>query len=351
MMRTSILTLFTAIPTFIIATRQGAAAFSAIALARGRNIPSINDPTENAKKGKRTPGCNFFAGRSSMLSSSPSYNGADGGDVIERRIRGRKNRVIRGYEAMLVSYVIQGLMIAREGAASILPIVGYIVPPAGISYIMISATRHDRLGSDTYKRMNLALFQYGVIGLLASALIGGMRISRILPLALAAVNSIKGYARGVLGWNMDKPDVTLLGDFTNGLKATATGLFSRPKNFKAFAYAAANLMVGSLCLIKVTEIVEVFLAKSLPPGEIATAVARYNRLAFLGLMLYTLRDAADRDRLGGTTFIQMNYLCALSMAAHGQYFAGGIATPVGALCAILGVLFAFNGISSDLNKR
>ena len=70
-------------------------------------------------------------------------------------------------------------------------------------------------------------------------------------------------------------------------------------------------------------------------------------------MLYALRDASDWDRLGGTTFIQMNSPCALSMAAHGLYIAGGIATSAGApraLCAIFGVLFACNGISSYSNK-
>ena len=149
---------------------------------------------------------------------------------------------------------------------------------------------------------------------------------------------------------MDRSDATLVGDFADGAKATARGLFSRPKNFYSLAYAAATVMVGSLSLVKVMEIVELFLAKSLSSVDLATALARYNRLAFLGPMLYTLRDASDRDRLGGTTFIQMNCLSAMSMAAHSVYFAGGIATPAGALCAIFGVLFAFNGISSYMNK-
>ena len=48
--------------------------------------------------------------------------------------------------------------------------------------------------------------------------------------------------------------------------------------------------------------------------------------------------------------VQFNYLCALSMAIHSLYFAGGIATPLGATSAIFGAFCAFNGISSQMNK-
>ena len=129
-------------------------------------------PNNDAKGGTATFGDDVvIAGRSSTMlhsSSLPSDGAVGVVDVIERRMRGRKNRVMRGYEATFGAYVVQvTLEIAREGAPSILSMVGYILPPAGISYVMISATRHDRLGSDTYKRMNLALSQYGVIGLSA----------------------------------------------------------------------------------------------------------------------------------------------------------------------------------------
>ncbi len=68
------------------------------------------------------------------------------------------------------------------------------------------------------------------------------------------------------------------------------------------------------------------------------------------MLVYTLKDAADRDRLGGTTFIQMNYICAVSMWVHSFYLTGGVATPVGALSAMFGVFFAVNGMSSRVNK-
>ncbi len=216
---------------------------------------------------------------------------------------------------------------------------------------MISAARHDRLGSDTYKRLNLALLQYGLIGLMALSLGGKInRPVRVLPLALSVVNPVKGYAYGVLGWNKDRSGATLMGDLMGGTKSMVAGFFSKPKNLKSVGYTAATVTVASMELLKLREVLEFFPAKSLSSGVLATALARFNRLAFLGLMLYTLGDAADRDRLGGTTFVQLNYLCALSMAVHGLYFGGGIATPLRALSAIFGAICAFNGISSQMNK-
>jgi hypothetical protein len=353
------LTSFAAYPFIILALNGRAVAFLGMrphSVVHAPNVATFyytNAMTENVKETWGRRGRDVDAGRLSMLSSALK-NEDDGTDVLDKKIRGRKNRVVRGYEAMLVSYVAQALFSARAGASSIVPIAGYIVPPAVISYVMISAATHDRLDSDTYKRLNLALLEYGLIGLLVLALSGGIkRPVRVLPFALTVVNSIKGYAYGVLGWNKDRSNVTLLGDLTKGIKTTAMGFFSRPKNFKAVGYMAASITVASLKLLKLKEIVEVLLSNSpLSGGDFATIVARFNRLAFLTMMSYTLRDAADRDRLGGTTFVHMNYLCALSMAVHCFYFSGGgIATPVGALSAIFGVFFAFNGISSSMNKR
>ena len=349
------LTLFTAFPFFVLATHQRAAAFS-ITLARDINTAL---PTENNVVGTRRA---RRGGRISMLSSPPKDDadgggGGGGSGGLNKKLDGRKNRVVRGYQAMLFAYVVQGLLATARagGAASILPIVaGQVVMPAGVSRVMISAARHDRLGSDTYKRLNLALLQYGLIGLLALSL-GGGTIDRplavgVLPLALSVVNPVKGYAYGVLGWNKDRSDAKLMGDFMYGTKTTVTGFFSKPKNLKAVGYTAATATVASMKLLRLREVLEFFPAKSPSSGELATALARFNRLAFLSLMLYTLGDAADRDRLGGTTFVQLNYLCALSMAVHGLYFAGGIATPLGALSAIFGAFCAFNGVSSQRSK-
>ncbi len=117
-------------------------------------------------------------------------------------------------------------------------------------------------------------------------------------------------------------------------------------------------MVASLKLLKLKEIVEFVLANSTIAG-MAPLLARFNRLAFLTLILYTLKDAADRDRLGGTTFIELNYLCAMSMAVCDIYSGGGpatqvaafLATPSGIVSALFAAFFTFSGVSADVKKK
>ena len=257
------------------------------------------------------------------------------------------------YQAMLVAYVVRGLLLAaRAGAASVPHIAGCIVPPAGVSYVMISAASHDWLGGDTYKRLNIVLVQYGLVKLLALSL-GGMidRFVGVLLLALLVVNLVKGYEYGVLGWNKDRSDITLLGDLLGGTKTAVTGFSSKPKNLKVVKYTAAAAMIALMMLLKLKEVVEFFLAKLLSSGELAVALAQFNRLTFLGLMLYTLGDAAGRKRLGEMTFVRLNYFCALSMAVHGLHFAGGVVTLLVALSAVFGAFCAFNGISSQTNGQ
>ncbi|KAL7540049.1 hypothetical protein ACHAXR_009822 [Thalassiosira sp. AJA248-18] len=281
----------------------------------------------------------------------------DGEDAIsdgDGKIEGRKKRVIVGYKAMMITYLTVGLLsVVKAGVTPFLlcMIAGQVAMPAGISYIMISAAKHDRLSSDTYKRLNLALLEFGLIGVSISA-IGGRKQDALLTLSfvLTVINSIKGYTYGVLGWDK-QTETTLPKDLLKaGTKDTVKGFITVPKNFKSFTYMAATAMVASLKLLKLNEIVKFVQANSITAG-LAPLLHRFNRLAFFTLMLYTVKDAADRDRLGGTTFIQLNYLCALSMGASLYFDTGGIATPIGALSAVFSAFFAFTGITSYMKNQ
>ena len=269
------------------------------------------------------------------------------------KVEGRKKRVILGYAATSMSFLalaVLGLIMKGVNPASLYFICGNLSLPAGVAYILISAAANDRLSSDTYKRLNLALMEYGVIGLSTIALVEERRRNPLLwlPFLLATVNSVKGYAYGVLGWDKQK-DTGLVRDLLSGTKSTIQGIFSIPKNIKAFVYLAATVTVGGLKLAKLVEIVKLIQGGT-GMAEITPTLSRFVRLAFTTMILYTLKDAADRDRLEGTTFIELNYLTGTVMAANSGAL-GGMTTPLGGLAALISAFSFFNGVSSSMKRE
>eukprot|EP00804_Cyclotella_cryptica_P026530 CCRYP_015375-RA/>CCRYP_015375-RA protein AED:0.43 eAED:0.43 QI:0/-1/0/1/-1/1/1/0/350 len=289
--------------------------------------------------------------RSLMLSATENEQSIRIDD--KKKIEGRKNRVLLGYRAMVTAYLSAGIVSAsRSGISSSLlrVIAGYIAMPTGISYILISAAANNRLGSDTYKRLNLALLEYSVVGLSAVTLGRGRNKVLALAFILSIINCIKGYAYGVLGWEKGN-DTTLLKDIATGARETLKGFFSVPKNITAFGYLLVTTMVAALKFEKLIEVFKFIQANSIYAEGLAMPLARFNRLALLTLCLYTLKDAADRDRLGGTTFIELNCLCSLSLGVHFAFSSGGLVTPVGAISAFFSVFCAFNALKSHVMKK
>ena len=214
---------------------------------------------------------------------------------------------------------------------------------------MISAAKHDRLSSETYKRLNLALLEYGIVGLSVVALSTRRNAMLAFAFILSVINSLEGYVYGVLGWDKQN-GASLTDDIVKGTKETVRGFVSIPKNLKSFGYLVSAWLIASFKLMKLYEIAK-FIQTNSVTAELAMILARFNRLALLTIMNYTLKDAADRDRLGGTTFIQMNYLCSIAMGVQAAFYTGGLSTPVGALSSFFAAFFAFNGISSYMKNQ
>ena len=275
-----------------------------------------------------------------MLSSSAE-------DILQ----GRKKRVTMGYKAMTALYIAVFLYSISKSIAlkTLLTISSYLVMPAGLSYIMVSAAKHDRLGSDTYKRINLSLLKYSILGISVIKLSGGGNPILKVAYLITLINTIKGYAYGVLGLDKKSGSDTLLQDFLKGIQSTFKGICSVPKNLKSVGYLAATLFVMAMKLLKLKEIIFA-VQSSVASKEIAMSLARFNRLSLLALMIYTLKDAADRDRLSGTTFIQLNYLCAFVLAIVGGV-GGGTMTSLGGVSAAMAAFLALNGLSSYLGKK
>jgi hypothetical protein len=284
---------------------------------------------------------------------SASADAGSGESSDEKNTEGRKNRVVLGYKAMLTSYLAAGTMSVTRSSgfsSSLLRVIaGYIVMPAGLSYILISAAANNRLGSDTYKRLNLSMLGYSGIGLAVVKLSKGRNQLLALALILSLINCTKGYVYGVLGWDK-KNDTSVFNDITKGSVDSVKGFFSIPKNFASFGYQVALIMVAYLKIERLLEVLRFIKASSIDAQGLAMPLARLNRLVLMSLCLYTLKDAAERDRLGGTTFIELNLICSLSLAAQFLFDTGGVTTPVGVLSGFFAVFCALNGIGLYLKK-
>ena len=288
-----------------------------------------------------------------LIVSVPKADGSKQEQAKRDKVAGRKKRVILGYKAIVVSYLaLAAFVITKEGPSlfSFFYAAGNVSLPAGVAYIMISAAKNDRLKSDTYKRLNLALLGYGLVGLSTIATVTEKQKFPFLflPFFFAIVNTVKAYTYGVLGWDKQRSEKILVQDFVAGTKDTIKGLFSIPKNIKSFGYLAATLSVGTMTMSQMVEIFRLLLQGS--TDLMAPLVSRVGRLALLTAVLYTLKDAADRDRLEGTTFIQLNYLSALVMAAN-CIFLGSLGSIVGGAAGFFAAFFAFNGVSSYFKRN
>jgi CDGSH-type Zn-finger protein len=274
---------------------------------------------------------------------------------VDKTVEGRKKRVLIGYYATSITYLVYAARYLAISGAQSFPVQvasGYVLA-AGIACILASAVRGGRLSSDTYKRLNLSLLGYGLLGGVGWGLVqlSHTRAEFVSPLLLApffaTVNAIKGYTYGVLGINK-AGKASILGDFKHGVTTTAKGYLAVPKNAKAAGYLGATWMLTIMKLAKLVETVRLIHGGA--SGLIVySRVSRFARYTIMASVMYTLKDAADRDRLDGTTFIELNFLSSVVLAALASYL--GIFTPLGGAAALFSVFSAFNGVTALVKKR
>lgn len=276
-------------------------------------------------------------------------------EIMSKKVEGRKKRVIIGYKTTAIAYLLCAttVLFAKGSKQLTFSISSGHTLTAGVACILASAAASDRLSSDTYKRLNLCLIEYGLMGFITAKSIGmsfPKNMLFFLPPFITVVNSIKGYSYGVLGWDKNKSKSMLINDIVDGTKSTIKGIFfSVPKNMKSFGYLSATWMLVIMKFMKLLEIFQLIKDQA-NTIFIATRVSRLSRLAFLTIILYTLKDAADRGRLEGTTFIELNFLSSLSLAVMSFYYTG-IPTPMNGYLGLFSGFCLWNGMSSFKKQR
>jgi hypothetical protein len=179
----------------------------------------------------------------------------------------------------------------------------------------------------------------------------------MVPSFVAIVNSVKGYCYGVKGWKLESSSV--VGDIVHGTRDSFRILLEKPKNATSAGYLIVTLFSVVFALLKLGNVANLALKKAVP-FSIGARLLRFSKLAMLTTVSLTLKDAADRDRLEGSTFIQLNILTSAMFGAMAVYVQNGYTiTPVGSAPAALTALIAgsfsvftaTNGIVSQINKK
>jgi len=303
-------------------------------------FPKFN-PCDNQNKNKITT--------TSMNESAMSTPEGDSeeNDKTAKKIAGRKKRVVAGYSIVQYSYLLFGCIIVAKTRTPYYGTGPFVA--AGVAHILKDAATNNRLSSDTYKRLNLVLVEAALVSGIGTILMGLNPLEPIVAF-IALVNSIKGYGYGLKGWELGK--ACAKEDIVNGLKSSIKSMAKIPNNIKSAGYWLATLTVGSMKLLKMNEIVQMLFSGS-KGVVIGTRLYRLSKLILLTTVCFTLKDAADRNRLEGTTFIELNYLLSFTFATMAAYIykaSNSITILTGAI-AFFSASSAFNGISSTMKKN
>ncbi|KAL3917763.1 MAG: hypothetical protein SGILL_004558 [Bacillariaceae sp.] len=273
------------------------------------------------------------------------------------KVAGRKKRLQMGYKLSSSIYMVASLLhLLRRGFYSwslYYVFGGGTFTMAMLLFILKGAAsaNGDRLSSDTYKRLNLSVIAYALLQLLLPVSGWIDRLFFKLPALLAIVNGIKGYGYGVLGWDKAKEKSAIITDIKDVFTSSVKSLTSYKYSKESIGYVIGTAFVGAMGVVKVMELFKTVL---FPGAEAANKsmmiLSRVSRIARLGLMtsiMYTLKDAADRGRLSGTTFVQLNYLMTAAFLTMTFYLSPLGPTPLGTISGGLSVLTLYNGVTQE----
>ena len=134
-----------------------------------------------------------------------------------------------------------------------------------------------------------------------------------------------------------------------------------PHNLDSSGYVLGTVVACILKFFKSVEIWKLLIESGgIISFTVGTRLFRCSKLGLLSVCMYSLKDAADRGRLSGTTFIQLNFLTSLVWAAMGIYTYQNYILDTNAvlkscitatLAGIIALFTAGNGVLSIVNKK
>jgi len=328
-----------------------------------------------ASKGSRSalmmplPSNDKFLEMTSSQSDERSMDDKHNDDKMAKKVVGRKKRVVVGYLLTAALYLLTTVMttiILIKQQVNISFIAYYScgnILAGGLAFILKDAAENDRLRSDTYKRLNLFTAWYGFLMSIITVKIFKPPQLLLVTHLIAMINSIKGYGYGARGWTL-REGVPFSEDLAQGVKGTIRSMFRTfPKDVKSAGYLLGTAVVKIIAIFKCIEVINIFLGGGGITFLFWTRLHRCSKLGLLSVCMYTLKDAADRDRLDGTTFIQLNFLSSLVWASMLGYilFRNPLAvlgtkstlepTVTAALAGFFALFTAGNGIVSIVEKE
>lgn len=224
----------------------------------------------------------------------------------------KQGSIARGYITskklyLLLSFVILGL---TRDYRKFTTVSGFFMA-AGLSHILSRATENDRLASETYKRLNVGLMGYNALSLLTLpgevGLFLGTAKAYIYMLFAFVVQSY-GAHMSYEGWRRGLGEATApVKELRKGIVSTLKTLW--PTKEGGTMYRNFLMVFIAECFHTLYKVVIGLRTSGLLEASLLTGA--FARRVLIATMLYSLKDAGERGRLQGTTFIKMDYLIAL----------------------------------------
>lgn len=241
---------------------------------------------------------------------------------------------------------------------------GYLLLAGCSCQILAHAVNTKRLyTSDTYKRLTLGVLVFGLIGLWSfpgevgcNSTVGtGVMITLLLSLITKFVTASVSF----FGWEysaggFDKRVKNVLIEIAKGCQNVVKSFpisEERPASFYRTSFLLVTLL-NPICNIpelafNLSQGIGLF---SLPVSLNISSIAR---LGLLSVLLYILKDGAEKDRLDGTTFIKLNVsigLWAIGVGIAQGFGNGDFNIRRAADKLLFAALFLNNGVISQLRK-